>query len=130
MRSATRPTGGPAHCLHWSSSVSFFLTYSMTSYTDKLTPSLSSISCAGFDFLRALRVSVVQAFGVVLRLRPIRAIRLDTVRIDLQRMLVDREAVVFRDLGLPFFDFGVVKLLDATALEAHQVVVVFALVQL
>ena len=40
------------------------------------------------------------------------------------------ETALARDLVLPLLDLSVVELLDSTALQAHQVVVVAALVQL
>src|SRR2546430_7147744 len=45
-------------------------------------------------------------------------------------MAVQREAARTRDLVLAPLDLGVVELLDATALQAHEVVVVAAFVQL
>ena len=45
-------------------------------------------------------------------------------------MAAEREAARARDGGLAFFDVGVVELLDAAALQAEEVVMVPALVQL
>jgi hypothetical protein len=45
-------------------------------------------------------------------------------------MIVYPEAAVFRDLFLPLFDLRIEELLDMTALDAYEVVVVPALVQL
>src|SRR3954465_12461316 len=45
-------------------------------------------------------------------------------------MLMDREAMIFGDLHLPLLDLGVVELLHPSALQADQVVVMLALVQL
>ena len=45
-------------------------------------------------------------------------------------MAAQREAARARDVGLAFFDVGVVELLDAAALQAEEVVMVPALVQL
>ncbi len=44
-------------------------------------------------------------------------------------MPVDAEPAIFRDAVLTPFDLGVVELLDPPALEAHQMVMVAALVQ-
>src|SRR5687767_6170118 len=45
-------------------------------------------------------------------------------------MLADGESAVLGDLHLPLLDFGIVKLLDTAALDADQVIVMCALVQL
>ena len=43
-------------------------------------------------------------------------------------MRVNAETARARDLFLAFFDFGVAKLLDPPALEAHEVIVMLSLV--
>ena len=58
------------------------------------------------------------------------AVRLGAVRVDMERMVVDLEAAVLRDLFLALLDLGIEELLDVPALHAHQVIVVPALVQL
>src|SRR5258706_1463824 len=63
-------------------------------------------------------------------LGPVRALRLDAVGVEVELVVVDREAAVLGDLDLALLDVGVVELLDAAALQAHEVVVVAALVQL
>ena len=45
-------------------------------------------------------------------------------------MVVQRETALFRNLLLAALDFGVVKLLYASALQADQVIVVRAFVEL
>jgi hypothetical protein len=45
-------------------------------------------------------------------------------------MILDPETARFGDLDLALFDFGVVELLDVTALHAHDVIVMPALFQL
>ena len=60
----------------------------------------------------------------------VRAVGLDAVGVEIERVLADREAALGGDLGLPLLDLGVVELLDAAALHADQVIVVRALVQL
>ena len=59
-----------------------------------------------------------------------RAVDFGAVGIDVQRVVVDPEAALFGNFGLALFDIGVVELLDAPALQAYQVVVVPALVEL
>src|SRR6185312_10198982 len=59
-----------------------------------------------------------------------RAIGLDAVHVEVELVVVDREAAVARDLLLALLDLGIVELLHAAAMEAHEVVVVAALVQL
>src|SRR5690348_11369291 len=58
------------------------------------------------------------------------AVDLDAIRVDVELVVVDREAALLRDLVLALLDLGVVELLHAAALQAHQVVVVPALVEL
>jgi hypothetical protein len=52
------------------------------------------------------------------------ALRLDAVRVEVELVVVDREAALLGDLVLALLDLGVVELLDAPALKAHEVVVV------
>src|SRR2546430_3290414 len=59
-----------------------------------------------------------------------RALRLDAVRVEVELVVVDREAAVLGDLDLALLDVGVVELLHAPALQAYEVVVVAALVEL
>ena len=59
----------------------------------------------------------------------IRTRGLHAFRVQVQRVLVDFEAALARDLGLPLFDLGVEELLDAAALQAHEVIVVAALIE-
>ncbi len=76
-----------------------------------------------------LRFGPSAALG--LRAGPVvRAIGLGAVRVQVQRMLANREATFLGHAHLALFDFGVVELFDASALDAHEVVVVRALVQL
>jgi dihydroxyacetone kinase DhaKLM complex PTS-EIIA-like component DhaM len=57
------------------------------------------------------------------------AVFLDAVGVDLQRVVVDREAAFLGDAVLAFLDFGVEEFLDLAALQADQMVVVVALVE-
>jgi len=45
-------------------------------------------------------------------------------------VIADHEAALLRDLDLALLDFGVVELLDPSAGDAHQVIMVATLVQL
>ena len=58
------------------------------------------------------------------------AVFLDAVGVDLQRMVVNGKPPFLGDTGLAFFDFGVEEFLDLAALNADQMVVVVALVEL
>src|SRR5258708_35460204 len=58
------------------------------------------------------------------------AIRLGAVGVELQGMLANRKAAFRGDPDLALLDFGVVKLFDAPALHAHEMIVMAALVQL
>src|SRR5262245_8247095 len=60
----------------------------------------------------------------------VRAVLLDAVGVQRERVAVQLEAALARDVVLPLLDLAVVELLDAAALQAHQVVVVPALVEL
>src|SRR5215831_7652036 len=60
----------------------------------------------------------------------VRAVGLDAVGVQVQRMIANRETAVLRDLDLALLDLGVVELLDPPAGHAYQVVVVAALVHL
>jgi len=59
-----------------------------------------------------------------------RTITLDAVCVQRQGMAVQREAALPRDRALPLLDFGIVEFLDASALQAHEVVVVATLAEL
>src|SRR6185436_20464000 len=61
---------------------------------------------------------------------PVRAVGLDAVGIQLQRVLMDRKAAVLGDFHLAAFDFAIVEFVHATALDADQVIVMAALVEL
>src|SRR3990170_8606267 len=88
-------------------------------------PRLSNTEAYIWKTLRPRRLLplCVSAFGLI------GAIGLGAVGVDVQRVVVDLEAALFRDLDLPLFDRGIVKLLDMAALDAHQMVVVPALVE-
>ena len=58
------------------------------------------------------------------------AVALGAIRVQRQRMAVQRKALVTRNLALPRLDLGIEELLDASALEAHEVVVMLAFIQL
>src|SRR5205823_4153968 len=51
------------------------------------------------------------------------------VGVEIQRVLADFETALLGDLDLTLFDLGVVELLDAPALHADEMIVMFALVQ-
>src|SRR6267378_7858794 len=55
---------------------------------------------------------------------------LGAVGVKLKGVVANRKPAFLGYLGLALFDFRVVELLDASAGEAHQVIVVAALVQL
>lgn len=59
-----------------------------------------------------------------------RAVSLGALDVEIQGVLTHREAALGGDLALAFLDLGVEELLDPAALQAHQVVVVVALVEL
>src|SRR6266850_5269502 len=67
---------------------------------------------------------------LALRARLVRAIRLGTVGVQLQRMLANHTAALRGYPDLALLDFGVIKLFDASALHAHEMIVMAALVQL
>jgi hypothetical protein len=52
------------------------------------------------------------------------------VRIQAERVVCNFKALTLRDFDLQGFNFCVVKLFHTAAIEAHQMVVVFALIQL
>ena len=54
----------------------------------------------------------------------VRAVRLDALGVEVERVLADLEAALAGDLRLPLLDLRVVELLDAAALHADEVVVV------
>src|SRR5262245_49731068 len=56
--------------------------------------------------------------------------RLHALGVQVERVVGDLEAALVRDLLLPLLDLRVVELLDAPALQANEMVVVPALVQL
>ena len=58
------------------------------------------------------------------------AVGLNAFGVQVQRVLGDREAALLGDLELPLLDFSIEKLFDTTALQANQVVVVPALIEL
>ena len=59
-----------------------------------------------------------------------RALRFSAVSVDVQRMIVNGEAAFGGDFFLAAFNFCVVKFFHAATLQAHQMVVVAALVEL
>src|ERR1700741_5303194 len=65
-----------------------------------------------------------------LRRRAVGTALLDAIRVEGKRVPVQREAALARDFGLALLDVGVVELFYAPALQADEVVVVPALVQL
>src|ERR1700704_5877006 len=64
------------------------------------------------------------------RLGPVRAVRLYAIGVQVELVVVDLEATLLRHLVLAFLDLGVVELFHPPALQANEVVVVPALVQL
>src|SRR3954468_4173601 len=76
----------------------------------------------------ALRGNTPQSFSVPLR--SVGAVFLRAVRVQGQRMAVELEPTLAGDLVLALLDLGVVELFHAPALQAHEMVVVPALVQL
>ena len=63
-------------------------------------------------------------------LRPVRAVLLDALAVQRQRVVAQDEALFGRDAVLSLLDLDVDELLDAAAGQAHKVIVVRALVQL
>ena len=59
-----------------------------------------------------------------------RAPRFGAISIQMERVFTDFEAALARDPYLSFFDLGVVEFLDAPALQADEMVVVWPLIQL
>src|SRR5688572_23640757 len=59
-----------------------------------------------------------------------RTLRLRAVRVQVELVVVDRETALACDALLALLDLRVVELLDAAALQADEVVVMAALVQL
>jgi len=57
------------------------------------------------------------------------AVGLGAIGIDVQRVITDSEAAVLGYLYLPLFDFRIVKLFNVSALNAHEVIVMPALVE-
>ena len=74
---------------------------------------------------RAVLSRVVPAGGLA-----VRALRLQALGVEIERVLADLEAALAGDLGLALLDLRVEEFLDAAALQAHQVIVVPALVEL
>src|ERR1700680_743957 len=62
-------------------------------------------------------------------LRAVGALGLDAVGVEVELGVVDLGTALLRPLVLPLLDLGIVELLDAPALQAHEVVVVPAFVQ-
>ena len=60
----------------------------------------------------------------------VRAVGSRASRIEVQRVVLDPEATLLRDLDLALLDLGVVELLDVAALDAHDVIVMPALLEL
>src|SRR5579864_1146918 len=59
-----------------------------------------------------------------------RAPGLGAIGVQVERVLADFEPTLLGDLRLALLDLGVVELLDAAALHAHEVIVVLPLVEL
>ena len=59
-----------------------------------------------------------------------RTLRFSAVSVDVQRMIVNGEAAFGGDFFLAAFNFCVVKFFHAATLQAHQMVVVAALIEL
>jgi len=57
------------------------------------------------------------------------AIRLGAIRVQLQRVLADRKTALLGHPQLPLFDLGVIEFFDPAALNAHEVIMMAALVQ-
>ena len=70
------------------------------------------------------------AQGLGARSFAVGAVRLGATGVEAKGVVGDGKAFGFGDRVLAFFDFGVVKLFDLAAVQADQMVVVFALVQL
>ena len=60
----------------------------------------------------------------------VRAVGFGAFRIEIERVFLDHEASILGDFFLAALDFLVVKLFDAIAIDAHQMVMVFAGVDL
>lgn len=59
----------------------------------------------------------------------VRAVGLDAVGVEVERVFGNGETALLGDLVLALFDFRVEKLFDFAALHAHQMVVVIAFVE-
>src|ERR1700746_823579 len=70
------------------------------------------------------------AVGSVLFALAVWAVRLNALGVQVEGVLGDREAAFLRDLELALLDLGIEEFLDATALQANQMIVVPALVEL
>src|SRR6266702_808976 len=68
------------------------------------------------------------SFGRPARL--VRAIRLGAIGVEVQRVFADRKPALLGHPDLALLDLGVVELLDAAALDANEVIMMAALVQL
>jgi len=60
----------------------------------------------------------------------VRTARLGALGVEVERVLVDRESALLRDLDLPLLDLGIEEFLDAPAGQAHEMVVVLLVVEL
>src|SRR5690606_16267787 len=58
------------------------------------------------------------------------AVRAHAVRVQRQRVVLQREAAILGDLVLALLDLGIEELLDVAALQAHEVIVMLAFVEL
>ncbi len=54
---------------------------------------------------------------------------LDTVHVQVERVVTDLEAALFGDLGLPCLNFRIIKLFDAATLKANEMIVMAAFVE-
>src|SRR5258708_5982491 len=94
-----------------------------------------SARCAFAGAARAARASAIAASGARRVIAPLvlaamRGVRLGAMGVQIELVVVDREPALARHPLLAFLDLGVVELLDPPALQAHEVVVVSAFVQL
>jgi hypothetical protein len=80
--------------------------------------------------LRRLVFPLAPAVANTASVLAMRAVFLRARTVQRERMLLEPEAALLRDGLLAIFDFGVEKLLDETAVDAHEMVVVGPFVQL
>ena len=59
----------------------------------------------------------------------IRAVFVQAVDIEMEGVLANLEAALARDFSLSLFDLRVIEFFDLAALHAHQMVMVFALIE-